>query len=76
MEHLPMIVIFSRYNPSRKMSTANPNYSEWVITYFYENPRHYSPKEGVPENLFCCCYLIHDTSPEVFHPHCVNWGIF
>ena len=47
MEHLPMIIIVSRYNLDRKSSMENPHWREWVTTSLCDNPRRFIPKESV-----------------------------
>ena len=49
MEHLPMIMIVSEYTLARKSSMEKSDQSEWVPTYFWENPRRSSPKDSVPD---------------------------
>ena len=52
MDHLPMVMIVSRYNMARKSSVENPYRSEWGPTYLCENPRRSSPKYSVPDLIF------------------------
>ena len=42
-----MIMIVSGYTLARKSSMAKPDRSEWVPTFFSDNPRHSYPKESV-----------------------------
>ena len=49
LEHIPMIMIVSRYNQYRKISVAKHDWSERAPTSLCENKRQPPPKEITPD---------------------------
>ena len=72
LDHLPMIIVISRYTCASKRLTENIYRKEWVNNSLYDKPSCYYLKESVPDLIYLFSF---DMLLFLFYTHTVFTGV-